>query len=62
MVDVDKTLLTLEVLVEDPNGDMQDFVNKLHKWGDNRRAIAIDRTQNDTWVVRFIIEEKQCGD
>ncbi len=59
MVDTSKTLFELEVLVDDPDGDMRAFAQELHKWADSRRAIAIDRTPNDTWVVRFIIVENE---
>lgn len=58
VTDGTKVLLELEVLVADPDGDMTALTQKLHKWADSRRAIAIDRTLNGTWAVRFIIEDK----
>ena len=58
VTDSTKDLLELEVLVDDPNGDMRAFAEKLHTWACSRRAIVIDRTLNDTWIVRFIIEDK----
>ncbi len=46
-------ILTLEVAVPDDD-DMQGLVAKLHEWVLHGHAVAIDRTEANTWLIRFI--------